>query len=111
MTAPLESDLARALRDAETIPSGNTTTISVTIASVAQAGALDAFRGRRVYLRARGGNVTISRGTATLVAGAGFTLADGTGAWFYVPASLAPSTTLNVIGSAACSLDIVADRE
>lgn len=68
------------------------------------------LRGKWVFFSARGGNVTLRRFTVgsepTLVAGTGYTIADGTTEELFVPTTdSGGETDLRVIGSASCNLD------
>ncbi len=115
--AKRQSDLARMSGIARTIPNEmvevNVTASSASF-SIANLGGNKDPRGSWVMLRARGADITIRRGSHTLVAGQGFTIYAGTYEEFFVPqgdASTGTTTTISVIGTGTGVLEIHYDSE
>jgi len=113
MTAPYEESLARAHGTYNTIPKAVTSIASgLTSTTTAAASALAPFAGKYIYLKARGGTITVLRGASTVVSGVGIVLPPGIAYPFFVSAASGAENRLSHISDTAGSyLDILSDSE
>jgi hypothetical protein len=113
MSVPTEADRAAMHAVYSSIPDTVASIASgLTSTTTAAASALQPFAGKWIYIRARGGTITVLRGASTVVAGVGLVLAPGVAYPFYVSSSTAAELRLSHISDTAGSyLDILSDSE
>ena len=110
MGAGNNADAAKLGAVHRTIPNRIVGTIAVAVTSATDTTTLTAAQGGKwVFLVARGGDVTVLRGTHTMLAGKGVKIADGKFEEVYIDP--AGGRSISHIGSAACSLDILDDSD
>lgn len=117
MTAAYEESLARAHEQYNTIPNSVTSVAvgltSATTPGTATSSTLTPFAGRWIWLKSRGGTITLLRGSSTVVAGVGIVLPPGVSVPFFVSADMVRGDhRLSMISDTASSyLDILSDSE
>ena len=113
MTAAYEIDKSGAHALYNTVPDTVVSIASGTSSTTtAAASSLGLYPGKWVYLKARGGTITVLRGAATVVSGVGMVLAPGVAYPFYVSVASGAELRLSHISdTAGAYLDIISDSE
>jgi hypothetical protein len=110
MSSRREPELAYRGSIFRTVPNVSAT-IAVTGASATEpaATALEPYQGTYIWIAAVGADITLKRGTHTVVVGIGLTIKDGEREEFYV--SPGDDHALSHIGSAAGTIVVLSDSE
>jgi len=113
MSVPNEADRATMHAAYNTIPDTVLSIASGTSSTTtAAASALAPYVGKWIWLKARGGAITVLRGSSTVVSGVGMVLPAGVAVPFYVSQATAAELRISHISDTAGSfLDILSDSE